>query len=208
MTTTYSAPNTPRLFLIALGPLILVLLISQVLWGNGETCYAFWREWGYRHPDVSGIVWRITDWGNPLAYGLYAVILLRAVRNENRDDLRLVLCYVGVQIIVTLLLTHLLKNLFGIPRPYTGERVPQPWTFQTIYQSFPSGHTAEIVGGVLPLAAWRRRFGDAALCGLWLMLVAYSRVYLGRHYLLDIWGGMAVGSLAALCILYFARKPS
>ena len=198
-----------RLILIALGPLLALLALSYLVWGSGQACYLFWREWGNSHPTAITTIWKaVTNWGNALAYVIYAMILLQAVRKNSRDDLRLVLCYTGVQLVVTLALTHLLKNFFGMPRPYTGDILPQPWSFQAAYQSFPSGHTSEIVGAFLPLAVWRNRVGDAVLCGLWIAMVAYSRVYLGRHYLMDIWGGMAVGSLAALCILYFARKRS
>ena len=207
--TAFIPRGSTRFILIALCPLLVLLAISHSVWNSGHDCYLFWREWGNSHPAIFTTLWKsVTNWGNALAYVVYAMILLWAIRKNSRDDLRLVLCYIAVQLVVTLLLTHVLKNLFGMPRPYTGEHLPQPWSFQAAYQSFPSGHTSEIVGAFLPLAVWRNRVGDAVLCGLWIAMVAYSRVYLGRHYLMDIWGGMAVGSLAALCILYFARKRS
>lgn len=202
--TLFSHPA--MLLAVSLGPLLVLLAASFCLWGSGEATYAFWRHWAYVHPAITRVVHLITNWGNPLAYIVYGLILFTAVRHKRRGDLWLVIWYIAAQLCIALCLTHLLKNAFGMPRPFTGEHVPHPWAFKAMYQSFPSGHTTEIVGAVLPLALWRKRFGDAAVCGLWLTLVAYSRVYLGRHYLMDIWGGLALGCLSAFLILHFARK--
>lgn len=196
-----------KFFFTALSPLVAVLLISHVIWDSGEDCYTFWREWKFRHQEITTLMRFITNWGNSLAYVLYGWIFYRAIRQNRQDNLRFVLYYIAIQLIFALLITHFLKNFFGMPRPFAIIKDAQPWAFDVMSQSFPSGHTAEIVGAFLPLAVWRRRWRDAALCGLWIALVAYSRIYLGWHYLMDIWGGMVVGSLAALCILYLAGQP-
>jgi membrane-associated phospholipid phosphatase len=199
----------PRLIpcaLAVLGPIVLLLALSHAIWGGGQACYLFWESWNVLHPAVTLCARLATDWGNPLAYAIYGLILIRAMHRKNRDDLRFVLCYIIVQLVIALVLTNVLKNAFGLPRPYVDATEARPWSFKSMYQSFPSGHTAEIVGAVLPLALRWPRPAQAVLCGLWIAAVGYSRVYLGRHYLMDIWGGIAIGGLAALSILYLAGK--
>jgi Membrane-associated phospholipid phosphatase len=206
MAATHTCFRRTTLLAVTLGPLIVLLVTSHAVWGSGEATYTFWKYWSRAHPLVTRAANVITDWGNPLAYLVYGVIALQAVCRKRRGDLRLVLCYTAVQLCIALVLTHVLKNAFGMPRPFAKESVPQPWAFQSIYQSFPSGHTTEIVGAVLPLALWRGRLRDAVAGCVWVTLVAYSRVYLGRHYLMDIWGGMTLGCLSAFLIFHFARK--
>ena len=195
-----------RYALAVLAPILLLLALSHAIWGSGQACYLFWTNLSELNPVLTFCVQLVTDWGNPLIYAIYAAILVRAARQKNRDDLRFVLCYIIVQLAIALVLANVLKNAFGLPRPYVEATEAKPWSFRSMYQSFPSGHTAEIVGAVLPLALRRPHPATAALCGLWIAVVGYSRIYLGRHYLMDIWGGIAIGLLASLCILHLARK--
>ena len=93
----------------------------------------------------------------------------------------------------TLLLNSLLKLLFARPRP----DVFPPLTSETTY-SFPSGHTmaAVAVYGLLTLFLWQRgKYIWAILPGLWVPLVALSRVYLGVHYPSDVLASLALGTI-------------
>jgi undecaprenyl-diphosphatase len=86
--------------------------------------------------------------------------------------------------------------------------------------SFPSGHamTATLLYGllailaVLSLKGWRRTWAVLAACAM-VLLVGFSRVYLGAHYLSDVLGAIAAGiawlalSLAAVDALRQSRSP-
>ncbi|MBR1713245.1 MAG: phosphatase PAP2 family protein [Alloprevotella sp.] len=62
---------------------------------------------------------------------------------------------------------------------------------------FPSAHAANTVGlAVLMGAVFRRRVLSLFLAG-WVMLVCYSRMYLGVHYLGDLLGGVVFGAAVA-----------
>ncbi|MEJ2745379.1 MAG: phosphatase PAP2 family protein [bacterium] len=108
--------------------------------------------------------------------------------------LALALTYVSVELVI--------KPLIARPRPFaalpgireldvsfTGKMVDSPF-------SFPSGHCASSMAGAWILGAFYRRF-RFPLCAL-VILVAYSRIYLGVHYPSDCIAGLAVGLGCAL----------
>jgi membrane protein DedA with SNARE-associated domain/membrane-associated phospholipid phosphatase len=96
------------------------------------------------------------------------------------------------------LLNWLLKGLFQRPRPHFAH----PLVVETSY-SFPSGHAMEsfVVYGMLAylavlwLRSWEARM--AAVCGaaLVVVLIGFSRMYLGVHYFSDIVAGYAAGGV-------------
>ncbi|HYV00646.1 MAG TPA: phosphatase PAP2 family protein [Pyrinomonadaceae bacterium] len=95
-----------------------------------------------------------------------------------------------------MLLNKILKYLFQRPRPHFDD----PLLSLTSY-SFPSGHTmtATVVYGVLAAYLfstthdWRRRVVIFFVASFLILLVGFSRIYLGAHYLSDVLGAMAEG---------------
>jgi undecaprenyl-diphosphatase len=73
------------------------------------------------------------------------------------------------------------------------------------YQSFPSGHVGASTAffGVLLIA--RRRVGLACLPIP--ILIGFSRMYLGAHYLSDVVCAAVLGTLCALVVAYFLLLP-
>jgi membrane-associated phospholipid phosphatase len=69
------------------------------------------------------------------------------------------------------------------------------------YQAFPSGHTAVSTGffAVLFFVGWRL----GLLCLPIPLFVAFSRVFLGAHYLSDVVAGMVLGILSAMLVAHF-----
>jgi undecaprenyl-diphosphatase len=102
--------------------------------------------------------------------------------------------YISVDLVI--------KPLVARPRPFAalpgirqhevsaiGRAVPSPF-------SFPSGHCASSMAAAWLLGRSYRRF-RLPLFAL-VVLVAYSRVYLGMHYPSDCAAGLAVGLICAL----------
>ena len=114
-----------------------------------------------------------------------------------------------------MLLNRILKYAFQRPRPHFDD----PLLSLTSY-SFPSGHTmtATVLYGVLAAYFfttthdWRRRVLIIFIASFLILLVGFSRIYLGAHYLSDVLGAMAEGlAWLALCLTAaycFWRKPS
>jgi undecaprenyl-diphosphatase len=123
-----------------------------------------------------------------------AIWLWRGRRNKL-DALTMIATLAGSVIINTLL-----KLVFARPRP----DVFQPLTVEHSY-SFPSGHTSTAIAfyGLLAVLLWRANHRGAALLpGLWVLAVAFSRVYLGVHYPSDVLGSLALGLIWLSAVMY------
>lgn len=126
-----------------------------------------------------------------------------AIRREWRLAARLLVVPAGM------LLNFGLKHVFLRPRPQLEEPLVQIATL-----SFPSGHAvaSTVLYGVLcslvfahtRSPAWRAAALVAAL--VLVLLVTFSRVYLGAHYLSDVVAGVAVGTLCLGVVLGFDRR--
>ncbi|ELY89468.1 phosphoesterase PA-phosphatase-related protein [Natrialba hulunbeirensis JCM 10989] len=112
-----------------------------------------------------------------------------------------------------------LKEIFGFPRPDEPLLDPEllPVGVQQLYEAtafasgygFPSGHAVNTtivffgLAHVLTVSTRRRRFAVAA--GL-VATVAFSRVALGVHYLVDVVVGFAVGALLLLSVQALSNR--
>lgn len=93
-------------------------------------------------------------------------------------------------------LNQLLKALFARPRPV----FENPLLLESSY-AFPSGHAMEslVLYGmlayflVLALKTWRARTAVVFGTALLVLLIGFSRTYLGVHYLSDVVAGYAAG---------------
>ena len=77
---------------------------------------------------------------------------------------------------------------------------------------FPSGHVAAAAAFFLGVALFFRSRHGLVFAVIWVPLMAISRMYLGRHFLADVLGGVAVGVLgvvaAALLLRPFEKQQS
>ena len=96
----------------------------------------------------------------------------------------------------------ILKDWVARPRP---SRVPELEGVLHLVNGYKSGrygfvssHAANTMAcGLLFSLIWRNKIATVGLM-LWVVANCYSRMYLGVHYPLDIFGGLMVGTLVAL----------
>jgi membrane-associated phospholipid phosphatase len=113
-------------------------------------------------------------------------------------------------IFLAMLLAMMLAGVAGtvmkrtVPRARPSVHAETPWggpRFSSKYHSFPSGHVGASTAffGVLFIA--RRRIGLACLSIP--ILIGFSRMYIGAHYLSDVVCAAVLGALCALVVAYF-----
>lgn len=129
-----------------------------------------------------------------------AVAALAALVLRRPQILLLTLCAAGAAELVTTALKYAVDR----PRPHFGLAVPPPLVAVPSNPSFPSGHAALGFACAVTLAFAAPKLAVpliALACA-----VAYSRLYLGVHYPLDVIAGAALGVAVAIALRVLARS--
>lgn len=103
------------------------------------------------------------------------------------------------------LLVHLLKALFQAPRPKTffPENFYQHFiegVTHSGFASFPSGHTTTAFAVAAMLSMNTGSKPVCILCFVAAILVGYSRIYLGQHFVEDVATGIIIGVASSIFI--------
>jgi membrane-associated phospholipid phosphatase len=156
----------------------------------------------FHSPALDTIFMYMTLMGHGLfnvAVSLFLFIFLRKSRLS---------ALVLVTFVISGICAQLLKKIIGAPRPSvalagSGYDHFLPGISHGGYESFPSGHTTTIFAlcMVLALCTYDGR-KQTILFGI-AMITAYSRIYLGCHFLSDVLAGAVLGSVVSLLTLRF-----
>ena len=148
----------------------------------------------------------ITFFGNPSTLGVIGLVTALVLAFHRRWSLLLGWAFA---LIGAGELNVILKGIFRRLRP----QLPDPWVTPSGW-SFPSGHAmgSFVTYGFLaylltrvPRADFPRRTAVAVLAVL-VLLIGFSRIYLGAHYLSDVIAGYAAAAVwLTFCILVTDR---
>ncbi|MBI3754358.1 MAG: phosphatase PAP2 family protein [Deltaproteobacteria bacterium] len=138
----------------------------------------------------------ITTKANFIGVIIFAwVIIFIAGKWKERKMLILVV----VAVLTSDLIADTLKHLIHRVRPCNALTDVRILVGCTKSFSFPSGHATNVFASAVYLSYIYRRY--AIVFFSMAVLVAYSRIYVGVHYPLDVMGGALVGSMGAILII-------
>jgi membrane-associated phospholipid phosphatase len=153
--------------------------------------------------DLMRNVSRFGDWPSHVALGL---ILLGIAWGRGSKKWARVFLAMLIAMALAGLAGHVIKR--AIPRARPSVKSELRWggpRFSSKYHSFPSGHVGASTAFFATLFFARRRIGLACLPIP--ILIAFSRMYIGAHYLSDVVCAAILGVLCALLVTHFCLRP-
>ena len=186
-------------WVLVTAPLLLVLVAVSGVADSDHALYLHFKAHRNNNPFLKGFFELVTQWSNAMFYVVYAVFLWQGWKRGDRERMRFALIYIVVQVAVSFFLVRFLKVALGRPRPSEGG-LYHFFSFSGSHGSMPSGHSTEIIGASLPLALRWKRLAVSAGLGLFVALVGFSRIYLGKHHVQDVAVGLALGSFSGWLI--------
>lgn len=149
-----------------------------------------------RTPFLDSIVALLTELGGETVFIIFGLLILWCFSKRNGYYL-LTVCYSGI------ILNQFLKILCRVPRPWVKDPtftiVESAREAATGY-SFPSGHTTNAACTAGAIAAIFKKRWVTVICISLIILIGFSRMYLGVHTPLDV-GVAIVISLALVVII-------
>ncbi len=153
---------------------------------------------GIRNPFFDWFFSLITHIGDETVFLVIALIVFWCV--SKREGYYLLFVGFFGQVI-----NNLLKLIFRVPRPFVADKTLTPVESavdRALGYSFPSGHTQNIAGTLGVVTAKTNKKWLKGVCIALIILVAFSRMYLGVHTPLDV-----VVSLGIALVLVLALYP-
>ena len=156
-----------------------------------------------KSPAFTAVMKFITELGTGNFY-LAAILIIFWLADEKRG-LRL-----GILIIVSAWINVFLKDFLKHPRPFNLEP-SLGLAYESTYGA-PSGHAQMSVCFWIPMAVWfdqiwegRKRFPVFALAVLFILLIGFTRLYLGLHFPTDLFAGWFLGGV--ILAFFFLAGP-
>ncbi|MCE7997124.1 MAG: phosphatase PAP2 family protein [Roseivirga sp.] len=193
-----------------------------------QTELIIWLQ-SFESPALNWLMTTVSDLGYSIVYGILMTIIIFGFRLKQSLSVIVAASIVGI-------LTFTLKNSIKFPRPSQVDvSVVEPGQVQinplvenggaTGFWSLPSqgalkavaaqpdwsyglpsGHVSAATAFFVGIAFFFRSRGLFVFSAIWVPLMALSRMYLGRHFLADVLGGVLVG-VAGVVLAALLLRP-
>lgn len=187
---TKLALHTFLIIFLMLGASSLFVWLYCLVYTGGNLCFdeqALLFFYQIQSPVLNIVVLGIT---HTATYLVTVPIVIIVIYLWKRGEKKLAIFPV-ISFVLFLLLSLLLKAVVSRPRP----SIVLPVIVEPLF-SFPSGHVMIATGvyGLISLLLWQRKHKKlSVLSAIWVVLIAFSRVYLGVHYPSDVLGSLFLG---------------
>jgi undecaprenyl-diphosphatase len=180
---------------IGVGLLVAALLLAAgILFGLVDKPFAFDTAWQDYLASVRGPVLLAfsyaMNWLGGGWFGIFVVPIVIAALLFVRRRPWSAMYFLAAEL-VSVAFVQVLKHLVGRARP-------EDMIITSDFGSFPSGHVANAATIAVALFVLFPRLWVAVAGAVWVILMAFSRTYLGAHWLSDTIGGALIGAAAAL----------
>lgn len=189
---------------IGVGLLAAALMLSAgIVFGLKDGPFPFDSAWNAYLVSIRGPVllgfsygmnWLGGGWFGVIVVPLGVAVLLLVLRRPWAA------AYFVVAEGVSALIVQVLKHAVGRARP-------EDMIVISDFGSFPSGHVANAATIAIALVVIFPGVWSAVAGSVWVVLMAFSRTYLGAHWLSDTVGGALIGASAALLAAAAFAKP-
>lgn len=141
--------------------------------------------------------WPIFFFGSMFQYLVVGTLLAWIIFDRRREIRRMLFGAMATAFLSRLVLAEIIRVIWHRPRPFVAENFI-PLIPHDASASFPSGHAAFFFGIAFFILFCRPR--ASILFFIAAILIGTARVLAGIHYTTDVFGGAAVGLLAAVII--------
>lgn len=156
----------------------------------------------FHSPTLDKIIVAISNIGEYAFIWIVIALLLALTNKKVGKEFLIVLA--AALILEVIFNDGIIKHLFFRERPYLSLSGIHHMGPNWINSSFVSGHTASSIVSTIIISKYFKAM--IAPCIAIILLMIYSRFYLGMHYPTDIIGGILLGAISAIISLKFTKK--
>ncbi len=144
-----------------------------------------------RNQDFDGFFQLITNTAFYVAFGVPLILLIinKVLKNVNMGKKP---WYLFSVVISSAAVSNILKYSINRPRPFITHPIIEKISAGGS-PSFPSGHTSDAFAIATAISIAYPKWYIIMLAYTWAFTVAYSRMFLGVHYLSDVIAGITIG---------------